>query len=197
MYVEVWQHFKQVLGDVQGALSPTHKQICGVVINWANAQGNNYFGVSESEISEATQWINSIINQFSGVSKNDLIYCVTFLNRLNRTIPAYNYNSTYGCTEHGYYWYDGACHAEAKPKPEPEPEPEPEPQPEPLPPKPMPPKPEPLPIPPIPPGLEGLLAQVEEFYKTIPVTQPIRKGIVLLARNWLRAIVAFQKFTAK
>ncbi|GAH05802.1 unnamed protein product, partial [marine sediment metagenome] len=68
---------------------------------------------------------------------------------------------------------------EVKPKPEPEPEPEPEP-----------------PTPEIPLGLTGLLKQVEAFYNSIPITQPVKKAIVLVARNWLRAIVSFQEFIA-
>ncbi|GAH28920.1 unnamed protein product, partial [marine sediment metagenome] len=145
----------------------------------------------------------SIKIQFSGESYDDIVRCQGFIGTLNNIIPAQYYYTLEGCAAHNYYFYDGACHAESKPLP-PEPPPEP-PGPPPEPPTPPgppgpPPEPEPEPEPDepvIPPGLERLLEQVEAFYLTIPITQPVKKAVVLVARNWLRAIVSFQKFIAK
>ena len=191
MYVETWSHLGIVLTNIRPILSPGDKRMCNIVISWAIKQGNNYFGISEQEKLDANSWIGSIRSQFSGDSNEDLARCMGFLARLNDILPAVYFHTSEGCFAHGYYFYGDACHAEPlqptpRPPTPPEPEPLPSPEPEPLPP------PEPEPPPPIPKGLEQLLEQVEEYYKSLTITEPIKKGIALIVRNWLRTIVGFQ-----
>jgi len=191
MYVETWSHFGTVLTNIRPALSPADKRTCNQVIAWGIKQGNNYFGINEQEKSEVNIWIGSIRNQFSGTSNEDLARCMGFTARLNDVLPAVYFHTLEGCRAHGHYFYGDACHAEPlQPTPRPPtpptpPEPEPEPEIEPTP-KDI------IPPPPIPEGLEELLSQVEEYYKSLTITEPIKKGIALIVRNWLRTIVGFQ-----
>jgi len=196
MLVETWSHFGTVLSAIKIVLSPTDKKTCNQVISWGIQQGNNYFGINVENKNTVWVWLGGLQPQFTGQSKIDVINAGAFLLTLNITKPADYWKTSDGCRAHGYYFYGDTCHAEPlqptpRPPTPPEPEPLPSPDPEPLPP------PDPEPPPPIPKGLEQLLEQVEEYYKSLTITEPIKKGITLIVRNWLRTIVGFQQWLSK
>ncbi|GAH48857.1 unnamed protein product, partial [marine sediment metagenome] len=115
MYVETWSHFDTVLNNIKMALSPADERVCNIVIKWGRAQGDNYNGISESAKDDVKLWLASIMNQFSGESRADVGRCQGFVGTLNNLIPAQYYYTLEGCNVHGYYFYDGVCHAELKP----------------------------------------------------------------------------------
>jgi len=203
MLIETWAHFTTLLNNLKPALSPYDKTICDMAISWAHDQGNKYLGIDTKDKADATEWLRRIKPQFAGQSYADIDNAQRFLSSLNMSFPPAHWKSSEGCFAHGYYFYGGVCNQEPLLPPPPTPTPPPPEPPPPTPPEPEPPEPEPPepepgpPIPPIPGGLNELLDQVEAFYNSLSITEPTKKGIALLARNWLRAIISFQQFISR
>jgi len=135
VYVERWDDLHLVFWGAYSSMGKRDQEVCIAFIKWIEEQGKRYTGIDPDEIVWWVEWIKPMRDRAAGLRRSDLTRSIKFLEYLNIGRAADEFYTQEGCKVFYHYWYDNACHKDAKRIPAP-----------PLPPpKPPPPPPEPPP----------------------------------------------------